>query len=49
MSKIKASLRVGSTFKLTPFHPGFDASAGCALYDADGLTFSVYEWEVKAV
>jgi hypothetical protein len=29
------------------FHPGFDESAGCALYDADELTFSVYEWEVR--
>lgn len=28
------------------FHPGFDESAGCALYDAKGLGFSLYEWEI---
>lgn len=28
------------------YHPGFDAGAGCALYDCDGLGFSVYEWEI---
>jgi hypothetical protein len=28
------------------FHPGFDESAGCALYDFVGLNFSLYEWEV---
>ena len=28
------------------FHPGFDGSANCALYDCDGLTFSLYEWEI---
>lgn len=87
MSKIKARLRIGSTFRLTPdalenygakyanqtftvshvstaympaaefyakgkptgYHPGFDESAGCALYDAEELTFSVYEWEIEAV
>jgi hypothetical protein len=31
----------------TGFHPGFDESAGYALYDLDGLNFSLYEWEVK--
>lgn len=30
------------------FHPGFDESAGCALYDADGLNFSLYEWEIES-
>lgn len=29
------------------FHPGFDESAGCALYDLNGLNFSLYEWEVR--
>lgn len=29
------------------FHPGFDASANCALYDLNGLSFSLYEWEVQ--
>lgn len=29
------------------FHPGFDGSSGSALYDADGLYFSVYEWEMQ--
>lgn len=29
------------------YHPGFDTAAGCALYDAEGLTFSVYEWEIE--
>jgi hypothetical protein len=28
------------------FHPGFDEGAGCALYDLNGLNFSLYEWEV---
>jgi hypothetical protein len=35
------------------FHPGFDKSAGCALYDltVDGKScpFSLYEWELTAV
>lgn len=26
-------------------HPGFDESAGSALYDFDGCPFSLYEWE----
>lgn len=29
------------------FHPGYDESADCALYDCEGLPFSLYEWEVK--
>ena len=29
------------------YHPGYDESAGCALYDLRGLGFSLYEWEVK--
>ena len=28
------------------YHPGFDASAGCALYDFDGAPMSLYEWEI---
>jgi hypothetical protein len=28
------------------FHPGYDGATNCALYDCDGLNFSVYEWEV---
>lgn len=31
------------------FHPGYDTAAGGALYDAQGLTFSVYDWEVTPV
>jgi hypothetical protein len=27
-------------------HPGFDGSAGSAIYDAAELPFSVYEWEM---
>ncbi len=29
------------------FHPSFDEAAGCALYDAEELAFSVYEWEIE--
>lgn len=28
------------------FHPGFDESAGCALYDLHGLNMSLYDWEL---
>lgn len=28
------------------YHPGYDPSGG-ALYDAHGLAFSVYDWEVN--
>ena len=28
------------------FHPGFDESAGCALYDCEGLNISLYDWEL---
>jgi len=28
-------------------HPGFDGSAGCVLYDFKGLTFSLYDYELK--
>jgi hypothetical protein len=29
-------------------HPGFDECAGSALYEADGLNFALYEWEMEA-
>lgn len=36
---------------VTPYpdgaHPGFCRESGRALYDADGLNFSVYDWEIK--
>lgn len=28
------------------FHPGYDDSTGCALYDCEGLSFSLYDWEL---
>jgi hypothetical protein len=28
-------------------HPGFDACAGSALYEADGLNFALYEREME--
>lgn len=28
-------------------HPGFDRNSGCPLYEADGLTFALYEWEMQ--
>lgn len=37
------------------YHPGYDESAGCALYDlrvqktGEELPFSLYAWEVRAV
>jgi len=27
-------------------HPGFDSSAGSALYDFEEIEFSLYEWEM---
>jgi len=35
-----------ATGKPAGFHPGYDESAGCALYDLKGLSFSLYEWEI---
>lgn len=29
------------------FHPGFDSSSGCALYDLEGCNFSLYDWELE--
>lgn len=29
------------------YHPGFDSSTGCALYDCANLNMSLYEWEIK--
>ena len=29
------------------FHPGFDASSGCALYDLEGCSMSLYDWELE--
>lgn len=28
------------------YHPGYDESAGCALYDCADLSFSLYDWEL---
>ena len=36
-----------ATGKPNGFHPGYDESTNCALYDCDGLGFSLYEWEVN--
>lgn len=30
-------------------HHGFDESAGSCLYEADGLNFALYEWEMERV
>lgn len=29
------------------FHPGFDGSTNCALYDFQGCPFSLYDWEIE--
>lgn len=29
------------------FHPGFDSSAGSALYDCKGISCSLYDWELE--
>ncbi len=29
------------------FHPGFDESSNCALYDFAELGFSLYDWELS--
>ena len=30
------------------YHPGFDREAGAALYDLEGLSMSLYDWELTA-
>ncbi len=29
------------------YHPGYDGSSRSALYDFVGLSFSLYDWEMK--
>jgi hypothetical protein len=30
------------------FHPGYDDSTGCALYDCHGINCSLYDWELES-
>lgn len=39
--------RVQGVFKSRAEHPGFDEGVGEPLYEADGLPFAVYEYEIK--
>jgi len=31
------------------YHPGFDESSDCALYDLNGLNMSLYDWELEPI
>ena len=49
------ALRIAKVFTSTKFHPGFDESAGSALYDLvvagtnEAVPFSLYDWELEKI